>query len=212
MAEHEDPAPESVSEQLRIFRETLDKEKSTKGTLLWKCHHYEEIPPVTTHAGVVALIDDLLNIYDRWPPEGPLPPGLKRWDPYDQARRHLRSRAKRGDGNFEADHTWGQPLVAWEHFPDAPSLAGDAKAAIDELRIWAVKKAARPPSTRRTATKRPAHNKGTKTAKTKRIEKLIKKGHSNNEIDHMVPDTNPGAIGQIRHRMKLSGRLKNDKQ
>jgi hypothetical protein len=166
--------------------------------LIWTCHHYDEIPPVTTPVQLVVLIDDLLNIYDRWPEHlanekklqrnqwrknalqdppfcldaslaeqlGNDPKRLSQWlqdhyphliavfdksfedppyepfDVYDHVRRHLRSRVKRTDGHFENDHCWGQPLVAWEHFPDAPGLAGDAKAAVDELRVWAVKKAA----------------------------------------------------------------------
>ena len=166
--------------------------------LIWTCHHYDEIPPVTTPADLVTLIDDLLSIYDRLPEHLVTEKKLewKRWrenalqsaplcldaslaeqlgndrkllnqwlqdhyphliavfdksfedppyepiDVYDHVRRHLRSRAKRTDGHFETDHCWGQPLVAWEHFPDAPALSGDAKAAVDELRVWAVKKAA----------------------------------------------------------------------
>jgi hypothetical protein len=58
--------------------------------------------------------------------------------------------------------------------------------------------------------KRRASNKGKKSEKTKRIEKLIKEGRSNNEIDRIVSGTNPGAIAQIRYRMKLSNGSKND--
>jgi hypothetical protein len=133
MAEHEDPAPESVNEQLRIFEGLIEREKSTEGTLLWKCHNYDKIAPVTTHAELVALIDNLLNIYDRWP----VP-----CDKYDRVRCHLRSRAGSFGGEFEGEHTWGQPLVEWRQFSDAPNLVGDAKAAVDELRMWAVKKTA----------------------------------------------------------------------